>query len=164
MTGSCIDKALEYETLPPTKLPCYSYDEMVSTAMSAYNGSIDRKSAEILMIRGMGEAPKNLCKDGYFFSRDLRLKVALLAMFSLEQVIAYAECIKCHVLNIRGVPGLKFDNEDVYPKVVDAIRKNATVEYHEVPGTHHLHLTTPERVAPIISAFLLNEGVCDDVV
>lgn len=156
MTGYCIDKALDYETLPPSKLPCYSYDEMVTIAMDAYNGSIDRKSAEVLMIRGMNEAPKTLSKDGYFFSRDLRLKISLLGMFTIEQVLAYAECIKCHVLNIRALPGLKHEREEIYPMVLDAIRKNANVEYHEVPGTHHLHLTTPERVAPIISAFLLN--------
>lgn len=162
MTGACIDKALEYETLPPSKLPCYSYDEMVTVAMDAYNGSIDRKAAEILMIRGMKKAPKQHAKDGYFFSRDLRLKVSLLGLFTLEQVLAYAECIKCHVLNIRAVPGLKFDREEIYPMVLDAIRKNADVEYHEVPGTHHLQLTTPERISPIISSFLLNPETGND--
>lgn len=162
ITGTCIDKALEYETLPESKLPCYSYDEMVSLAMDAYNGSIDRKSAEILMIRGMNEAPKNHSKGGYFFSRDLRLKVSVLGLFSIEQVLAFAELIKCHVLNIKAIPGLKHEREEVYPMVLNAIRKNATVEYHEVPGTHHLHLTTPERIASIISAFLLNPDAVND--
>lgn len=162
MTGKCIDKALEYETLPESKLPCYSYDEMVSVAMDAYNGSIDRKSAEILMIRGMNEAPKNVSKNGYFFSRDLRLKVSLLGLFSLEQVLAYAELIKCHVLNIKAIPGMVHENEEVYPTVINAIRKNATVEYHEVPGTHHLHLTTPDRIAGIISEFLLSPDAIND--
>lgn len=155
MTGRCIDKALEYENLPDSKLPCYTYDEMVSLAMDAYNGSIDLEAAKILMIRGMNVAPPNHSKDGYFFSRDLRLKVSILALFSLEQVLTYAECIKCHVLNIKAIPGMTHEREDVYSMVVDAIRKNGTVEYHEVPGTHHLHLMTPERIAPIISSFLL---------
>lgn len=162
MTGPCIDKALSYEKLPPSKLPCYKYDEMVITAKDAYNGWIDRKCAEILMIRGMQEAPKIHSKVGYFFSRDVRLKVSLLGLFSLEQVLVYAEQIKCHVLNIKGVPGMQHEREEVYPIVLDAIRKNATVEYHEVPGTHHLHLMTPERVAPIISAFLLNPDAVND--
>lgn len=162
ITGNCVDKALEYETLPESKLPCYSYDEMVLLAMDAYNGSIDRKSAEILMIRGMNEAPKNHSKGGYFFSRDLRLKVSVLGLFTIEQVLTFAELIKCHVLNIRAIPGLKHEREEVYPMVLDAIRKNATVEYHEVPGTHHLHLTSPERIASIISAFLLNPDAVND--
>lgn len=162
MTGSCIDKALDYETLPKSKLPCYTHDEMVATAMDAYKGSVDKRGAEILMIRGMSEAPKPHSSNGYFFSRDLRLKVSILGLFSLEQVLVYAEQIKCHVLNIKANPGMKHEREDVYSIVMDAIRKNATVEYHEVNGTHHLHLTTPERIAPIISAFLLNPDIIDD--
>lgn len=161
-TGSCIDKALEYETLPASKLPCYTHDEMVSVAKDAYRGWIDKDAAAILMIRGMKEAPKFHSKDGYFFARDLRLKVSTLGLFTLEQVLAYAELIKCHVLNIKAVPGIEHEREDIYPMVMDAIRKNATVEYHEVPGTHHLHLMTPERIAGIISAFLLNPDSMND--
>lgn len=104
----------------------------------------------------MNQAPKAHSKNGYFFSRDLRLKVSILGLFTLEQVLAYAELIKCHVLNIKAVPGMKHEREEVYQIVIDALRKNANVEYQEVPGTHHLHLTTPERVASIISEFLLN--------
>lgn len=162
MTGACIDKALDYEKLPSSKLPCYQYEDMVTTAKDAYNGWIDRKCAEILMIRGMQEAPKTNLKEGYLFSRDIRLKVSILALFSLEQVLAYAELIKCNVLNIKGVPGMKHEREEVYSLVLDAIRKNANVEYHEVNGTHHLHLMTPERISPIISAFLLNPDASND--
>ncbi|XP_031619333.1 probable serine hydrolase [Contarinia nasturtii] len=162
MTGHCIDKALEYERLPASKLPCYSYDEMITVANDAYKGWIDRDAAKILMIRGMKEAPKSHSKDGYFFSRDLRLKVSLLGMFSLEHVLAYAELIKCHVLNIRAVPGIELEKPEIYPMVLDAMRKNATLEYHEVPGTHHLHLMTPHRISGIISGFLLNPDSNND--
>lgn len=77
-------------------------------------------------------------------------------MFSLEQVLAYAEQIKCHVLNIRAVPGMKFDKEEVYGLVLDTMRQNANVTYVEVPGTHHLHLNTPDQIAEVISSFLLS--------
>lgn len=160
--GSCIDRALAYETLPVSKLPCYTYDEMVTIAEDAYDGSIDRKSAEILMIRGMNKAPAKHSKDGYFYSRDLRLKVAAMGIFSLEQVLTFAECIKCNVLNIRAIPGLKWDREEVIPIILDAIGKNANMEYHEVNGTHHLHLTTPERISQIINSFLLNPETGND--
>lgn len=156
LTGTGIDKALSYETLSPSKLPCYSYEEMISLVMDAYGGSIDRESAEILMIRGMSSVPEHAPNKGYHFARDLRLKVSLMGMFSLEQVLAYADQITCHVLNIRAIPGMKLENEEVYPMVIDAIRKNANVEYVEVPGTHHLHLNTPERIAGIIGSFLLS--------
>lgn len=159
MTGSCIDKALSYESLPVSKLPCYSYDDMISLVVEAYSGSIDRQSAEILMTRGMSAVPDHISTGGYHFTRDLRLKVCMMGMFSLEQVLCYAQQIKCHVLNIRAIPGMKFEKEEVYPKVIEAMRKYAQVEYVEVPGTHHVHLNTPERIAGIISNFLLNPEI-----
>lgn len=152
--GMCIDKALSYETLPKTKQPCYEYDEMVDIVMDAYGGSIDRESAKVMMIRGM--LPAQDAENRYVFVRDLRLKVSIKAMYSLEQVLIYAERIKCHVLNIRGVPGMKFDKEEVYPMVIETMRKNANVEYVEIEGTHHLHLVTPERISGVIGSFLLD--------
>lgn len=158
MLGSCIDKALSYETLPKTKQPCYQYDEMVDIVMDAYAGSIDRESAKTLMIRGMQPAQTNGSSNRYYFARDLRLKVSLKAMYSLEQVLVYAERIKSHVLNIRGIPGMQFDKEEVYPMVIEKMRKNADVEYVEIEGTHHLHLVTPERISGVISSFLLDQS------
>lgn len=93
--------------------------------------------------------------EGYHFARDLRLKVSLLAMFTKEQVLGYADQIKSEVLNIRGRPGMKFESEELYAEVVNAMRKNAKrVVYEEIEGTHHLHLDTPERIVPVITEFL----------
>lgn len=162
-TGDAIDKFLKYETLPISKTPCYKYDDMVDVVVDAYTGSIDREAAKILMRRGMGtlktnKDPANSKQDDvYHFSRDLRLKVSLLGMLSLEQVLCYASQIKSKVLNIRGVPGMKFEDESVYVQVIDTMRTNSKlVVFKEIEGTHHLHLTTPERVAPTISEFLNN--------
>lgn len=156
MTGDCIDKFLKYETLPESKTPCYEYEEMIDLVLDAYEGSVTRESVKILMNRGMAPAPKHLNKKGYHFSRDLRLKVSLMGMFSMEQVICYAEQIKCEVLNIRALPGMVFENTDYYPTVIKAMKKSAKrLVYEEVNGTHHLHLNTPERISDIISEFLL---------
>ncbi len=157
-TGDSIDKFLKYENLPISKMPCYEYDEMIDIVVDAYAGSVDRDGAKTLMVRGMGSAPKSINANGFHFVRDLRLKVSLLGMFSMEQVIAYAELIKCDVLNIRAVPGMIFDNEKVYPTILEHTRKNAkSVRYEEVPGTHHIHLNTPDRICKLIDGFLLSE-------
>lgn len=153
-TGKCIDKFLEYECLPESKLPCYEYNEMVDTALDAYNGSLSRSSVQILMIRGMTPF-HNGDKPGYHYVRDLRLKVSLLGMFSLEQVLSYARRIKCEMLNIRAVPGMQFEHPELYTKVVDTIRESARrVDFHQINGTHHLHLNTPEVISDIIANFL----------
>ncbi|XP_052863919.1 probable serine hydrolase [Anopheles cruzii] len=154
-TGDCIDKFLHYETLPESKMPCYGYEEMIDLVLAAYEGSVDHESVEVLMRRGM--AP-HMHKNGYHFARDLRLKVALMGMFSIEQVLAYAECIKCKVLNIRGKPGMNFGKPEVYEKVMEVLHRTASkVVYYEISGTHHLHLVTPERISNEVSQFLLEE-------
>lgn len=154
-TGDCVDKFLKYEDLPETKIPCYDYEEMIKLVLDAYGGSVDLESVKVLMKRGMAPAPEHLHKNGFHFSRDLRLKVSMMGMFSEQQVLNYAEQIRCRVLNIRGKPGMDFGDPTIYPKVIETMRKGAKeVVYEEVEGTHHLHLVTPERVAGIMSKFL----------
>lgn len=156
-TGDSIDKALMYEKLPITKMPCYNYEDMIELVLHAYAGSVDLESVKILMKRGMAPAPAHLNKEGYHFSRDLRLKVSMMGMFNEEQVLIYAKQIRCEMLNIRGVPGMNFGDPNVYPKVIEAVRENAKrVVYEEVEGTHHLHLVTPERISEAVTDFLLS--------
>lgn len=156
-TGDCIDKQLLYETLPVSKMPCYDYNEMIDIVLHAYAGSVDLQSVKVLMRRGMAPAPEHLNRNGYHFSRDLRLKVSMMGMFSEHQVLLYAKQIKCEVLNIRGKPGMDFGDPTVYPKVIEAIRENSKrLVYEEVEGTHHLHLVTPERINHIVANFLLS--------
>ncbi|XP_051176740.1 probable serine hydrolase isoform X2 [Leptopilina boulardi] len=152
ITGTYIDRFLKYENLTLDSVPCYTYKEMIDIVEDAYNGDITRESAEILMKRGMQPATTS---NQYYFRRDPRLKVSLLGMLSLDLVLAFAKKIKCAYLNIRAVPGMKFDQPESYHRVLDEIKLTASkFEYREVEGTHHVHLNNPERIAPIIIEFL----------
>lgn len=156
LIGSSIDKFLDYENLPENKIPCYSYNEMIDLVVKAYQGSVNEEGVKILMKRGMSAVSSDLNKTGYHFSRDLRLKVSSLAMFSLEQVLTFAERIECKVLNIRGDPGMDFENPEIYEKVIECMRKKAElVIYKKISGTHHLHLITPQSIQKDINDFLL---------
>ncbi|KAL0267664.1 UNVERIFIED_CONTAM: hypothetical protein PYX00_009867 [Menopon gallinae] len=146
-----VDQFLKYETLTEANMPCYSYEEMIDIVEDAYKGSITRDSCKILMKRGMALTPNN---KGYHFSRDVRLKVSGLGLLSQDLVMEFASKIKCNVLNIKGVPGMSFDKPEYYYIVLNKIRENAHVEFHEVEGTHHLHLNTPERINKIIADFI----------
>lgn len=75
LTGQYIDKFLKYELLTLENIPSYEYDEMIKIVEKAYDGSITKEGAEILMKRGMQAAYE---KDKYYFSRDSRLKVKAL--------------------------------------------------------------------------------------
>lgn len=153
-TGSSIDKFLEYENLSEDKIPCYEYEEMIDVVFDAYKGDISRDNCKVLMKRGMSPAPAHLKKDGYYFKRDARLKVAGLAMMSIETAMAYACKIKCKILNIRAVPGQKWERLDYYMSVIEKLKETADVQYHEVEGTHHVHLETPQNVQGLIEAFI----------
>ena len=72
ITGPHIDKFLKFESLTLDNIPCYDYQHMIDIVFDAYNGSITRESAEILMKRGMQPA---LNPGKHYFSRDPRLKV-----------------------------------------------------------------------------------------
>lgn len=155
--GDSIDRFLHYESLPESKTPCYQYDDAIDVVLAAYDGSVDLQSVEVLMRRGMAPAAERFNKEGFYFARDLRLKVSLMGMLSLPQVIAHGEKIKCRVLNIRAVPGLAFDNAEYYPSVIEAMKKSSQkVIYHEIAGTHHIHLVNPERISQQVTDFLLD--------
>lgn len=150
--GGAVDKFLAYENLTPDQVPCYSYEDMLDILEDAHKGSINKESCEILLKRGMKPAGD---KDGYTFTRDPRLKLAALGFLTLDQVLELASRIKCEVMNIRAVPGYKFDVPDHYDIVLDKIQESAKrLDRHKVPGTHHLHLNDGNSVAGIILDFL----------
>lgn len=156
ITGVSIDRFLKYESLTDAAMPCYTKEEMVDLVVDGYQGGITRESAEILMIRGMSPVPpgkKNIMqKDGYLFSRDVRLKVAGLGLIPLDVTLEFASKIKCEYMNIKADPGMFFE---FYTTVLDKIKSSASrYEYKEVKGTHHVHLNEPEKVAPIVFEFL----------
>ncbi|XP_078045296.1 putative serine hydrolase isoform X2 [Augochlora pura] len=153
MTGAIVDKFLTYEAHDNDHVPSYTYEEALDVVEHAYNGSVSKESAMVLMKRG---ARPTYDSGRYCFSRDARLKIAGLGIpDNLELVLAYAARIKCAYLNIRASEGLKYDNPDAYKLTLDQIKVGSKkFEYHEVEGTHHVHLNNPERVAPIITNFL----------
>lgn len=54
---------------------------MINIVENAYKGSVTRDSCKILMKRGMSPSPGG---DGYYFARDVRLKVFLSFFFQNE--------------------------------------------------------------------------------
>lgn len=150
--AAIIDKFLKYEELTDAQAPCYCYEEMLGIVEDAYKGGVTRKSCEILMKRGMSPSPKG---SGFIFARDVRLKVAGFGFPTKEQVLHLAGQVRCDVLNIKGKPGMLFDRPEYYQMVLNKMREKTSVEFHEVEGTHHLHLNTPERISDLISNFLL---------
>lgn len=153
-TGMSIDKMLQYENLSEDKIPCYDYNEMIDIVQDAYKGSVSRENCRVLMKRGMSPTPAHMKKKGYFFKRDPKLKASGLAMMSLDTALEYAKKVRCKVLNIRAIPGQKWEKLNYYTEVIEALKQVTFVQYIEVEGTHHVHLENPENIISIIEDFL----------
>ncbi|XP_071446691.1 probable serine hydrolase [Hetaerina americana] len=150
--SASVDKVLAYEKILDKVMPAYTYDEALELVLTAYRGSLTRDSCKILMKRGLEKSQDG---KGYHFRRDVRVKIFGLGYLSKETVMGFAANIKCKVLNIKARPGMIFDKEEYYHEVLSKMRESAEqLEFHEVPGTHHLHLNEPMNVLPIIVKFL----------
>lgn len=152
VTGSCIDKTISHDTT--SQKPQYTYEEVIERRLDV--GDLDRKSVEILLKRCLIPVPDCDGQQKYTIETDSRLKFSAMALFTLEQVLTYAELIQCPVLNIKANPGYKYDKPEVYQQVLNVLNNKVDVEYHEVSGSHYIHLQTPKKIANIITMFLLN--------
>lgn len=153
-TGYNVDKFLDYEHLTEDKIPCYTYEEMIDIVVDAYKGSVTRENCKVLMKRGMAPTPKHMKKRGYYFKRDPRLKVSGLAMMSIETALEYAAKVRCRVLNIRAIPGQKWERLDYYMSIIDKLKVVTDVKYIEVEGTHHVQLEAPQNITEHIEEFI----------
>lgn len=147
--------AIEKKLLDPSKKqPSYTLDDMVQRTVKARKGSVTEDSVRILLRRGARPDPD---KPGCFkFSHDLKTGIpSMFGRTSYLESMKITEKIKCPVCIIKGEPGEDYEPRENFNKMVDTLKKhNRGVSYHLVPGTHHLHLNEPHKVAPIISEFL----------
>lgn len=74
VTGSYIDKFLEYEALKSENAPTYTYEDVIQIANNGYNGAVSKEGIVTLMKRG---ALPSYQPDQYYFARDPRLKVSV---------------------------------------------------------------------------------------
>ncbi|XP_071447024.1 probable serine hydrolase [Hetaerina americana] len=155
-SDSMIDKALEMHDISVENSPKYSYPELIERLYKGYKGSLTKSCCEILLKRGKIEFP---CGK-YYYSRDPRLNASttLLSEYPHSLLMKLASNIKCEVLNIKGKPGKDFENSKFYYEALDIMRTSAKrLEFYEVEGTHHFHLSNPERTADIITKFLCSK-------
>jgi pimeloyl-ACP methyl ester carboxylesterase len=144
------------ERLEQGSLPSMSYKDAREKLVKIYVGSIDEKDAEILLRRGLRKLSD---EDEYEFTRDLRSTVRpyLFNDFTNEQLKEVARGIVCPFLLIEAKnSSLVFEPKELYREFYDLYRDaSEDFRYVEVEGRHHVHLSHPELVAPIISNFLI---------
>lgn len=144
----------DHEDDPATNINVrvYSETEAVKRLMDSHSNSLTRESAEVLLKRG---AKKQ--RWGYTFSRDLRLRyLSIENRLTDELMLEYmSEPFRPNLFIIRANRSPYHRPESLRLKYYELFAKNCPL-FREVvlDGTHHLHMNTPELVAPEINKFL----------
>jgi len=158
-TREGVDHIFEHERLrdeKPAKIfPTYesALERMLAAAASGW-GSVTGEAAEIMLTRGLKEVD-----GGFVFSRDIRLMPLDRRNYNLNKVsreflLHLAENISCPHLIIKADKGPWYDTKERNEELLNIYKKNERFEYHKVEGNHHVHLSHPQRVLPIINLFL----------
>lgn len=145
-----VGKLLKYEAaiLAGPEAP-FSYEEAVEKSISGSFGSLDETACHFLFKRGLRKVD-----GGHVFSRDRRLMAAPLAFIPKQDQLILARKTTAAVLVIKFKDGPYFEDPQDYAEHVEALRTSSrNVIYAEVDGKHHIHLTNPESIAPMISDF-----------
>lgn len=148
-----VGKLLKYESaiVAGPERPI-SYEEAVERNISGSFGSLDKNACDILFKRGLKEID-----GGYVFRRDRRLMAAPLTLQAKVDMLTLAKEVTAEVLFIKFAQGPDFESRENFMEHVEYVKtKSKRVLYYEVEGMHHVHLTHPERIAPIISEFFNN--------
>ena len=108
------------------------------------DSDLDTGATRRLVERGSEEVG-----GGVRFTHDPRLRTRSRTRLTENQVLAFLSAIECPVLAVRALQGWPFPRDVVMAR----LQKIQHLETAEIEGGHHVHLTHPERVAPIINRF-----------
>ncbi|CAH0406532.1 unnamed protein product [Chilo suppressalis] len=132
--------------------PSYTLEEIAMKWHLGTAKSVSLESTKYLMRRGIKPASRDPNK--YYFCRDARLKHSLFQPENKKFVEALVKRLKCPTLYVKAIDS-PFASDEFSVEMREVIeRNNENYEIHFLPGTHHVHLNNPERVAPLIFKFL----------
>ncbi|XP_030372624.1 probable serine hydrolase [Scaptodrosophila lebanonensis] len=135
-----------------TEPPAYEWDQLVERLHLGTDKSVSMEACKFLLQRNA--KPSTHEPHKYYFSRDSRLKNSLFYTLSIDVPLEMASRITCPHLFIKAKQAPYYERKEYYDATLAALRKNSQFEYHEVDGTHHVHLNEPEKVASIINSFI----------
>lgn len=132
--------------------PAYTYEELVDRLSSGTYGSVTKETCPFLLKRAIKRSEKHPGK--YFFTRDSRLKYSYGTNFSQDVSIELAKRLNMPYLFIKASNSPYYERKQYFDEVIEILQKSEKFEFHTIDSTHHLHLTEPETIAPLINNFI----------
>jgi len=165
-TSRATAKALEEQIQIMDKIsnntaPELDHTDAVAKAFMANNlmhgmGSISREAVETLMTRGLKKVRSD--PDLYTWTADFRLRIPSPFKVGQDQVEHFAEQVTCPLMIIKATDSQFYMSDGEAEKILHVYKThNPNFAYSKVEGGHHLHLNTPEKVAPLVTKFLLQD-------
>jgi len=156
LTRRAVKKSLESRFMNKSRKVYPTYEDALtrlSEAAKAGNGEMPPESAKIILKRGLEKIG-----EGYSFTRDIRflLWVNQSQLYGMPRKfhLEFARQITMPHLIIKGSSGPMYDSQFYVDQLLDIYKRNNKFEFQTVEGGHHVHLTHPHRVLPIIEQFL----------
>lgn len=132
--------------------PAYTMEEMVDRLNAGTVNSVTKECAGYLLKRNIKRSEKYPGK--FYFTRDSRLKYNYSPGFAQPVSIELAKRLNMPHMFMKASQSPYWERKQYFDEIVDILKQNPSFEFHTVDSTHHLHLTEPEKVAPLISDFI----------
>ncbi|CAG0917944.1 unnamed protein product [Notodromas monacha] len=158
-TAQHVSQYYRHETeMATSEAPCYTRGEALDRLLKVVP-SLTKDSGLILLERGL-EPMEKRGSDGqqlYRYRRDIRVAFTSAMHMCIEQQRPFLKRIKCPMLLIKALSAPKYEGDAVHEETLQLFRENnPKFQYVEIDGDHHVHINSPEVVAPLINDFLLS--------
>jgi pimeloyl-ACP methyl ester carboxylesterase len=136
-----------------TEPPAYTYEEMIDKVFEGTYGSVTKETAEYLLKRNIKKSEKFPGK--FYFVRDSRLKHSFTPNFSQPVILELSKGLQMPHVFFKATNAPYWEEKKYFDEVIEILKKNPKFEFHTIESTHHLQLTEPEKISPIISDFII---------
>lgn len=127
---------------------------MESSTFMHGKDNVTEEAAKIMLTRGAKQV-----EGGWMFTRDRRHQLTSLYGLPADFLKEFASKIQCPHLLIKA-KSQTYDVEELNTAVLALYSGNPRYQYQAVQGSHHVHLNSPELVAPTIATFLRRNLDC----
>ena len=141
--------------------PQYTYEVLRQRLIDALKGDVDEASADALLARGARRDPDTGLYESTY---DLRLRTRTFHSMDFVTWRQYAGRLRCRLLLVLAEDGGTWIGPDEEAEAIHTYRQAVPeLRLERLPGGHHVHLTHPERLLPILNEFLSTEdGAAQD--